>query len=130
MQWKPYRFDTKIEAAASVQTPSGPKVPEGFFLEVTQIAIVDITTSNKILALGYLDLTGEFRVFCENQGTNLNMHQLWGEQFIFAGEAPAGRITTPTAGDDCFFSVNGRLWPIELESIIDAEVQPEDSLPS
>jgi len=126
MQWKPYRYTTVVEAQARVETIKALKIPEGFFLEITQIGIVDITTGGKKLAVGYIDLTGNFQVFCENEGTNVYHHEGIGRKYIFAGEQAAGRITTATAGDDCYFSVNGRLYEIEPEAVPDAEIQPED----
>jgi len=113
MPWLPYRYDTKIESDGTELTLNGHKVPEGFVLEVTQIAIVDITTGATHLSVGYLDVMNAYHVFCMNAGTSLSMHQIYGEQYVFAGEAPAGRITTPTDGDDCYFSVHGKLWPAD-----------------
>lgn len=113
MPWLPYRYDVKIESEGSELTLKGHKVPPGFVLEIIQIAIVDITTSATDLSVGYIGTGGAYHVFCMNTGTNINMHQLYGEQFCFEGEAPAGRISTPTDGDDCYFSVNGKLWPMD-----------------
>jgi len=126
MKWKPYRYTTIVEAQARVETVKGTKIPDGFFLEITQMAIIDITTGGKNLAIGFINLTGTFEVFCENEGTNIHHHEGNGRKFVFAGEQPAGRITTATAGDDCHFSVNGKLHPVELEAVPDAEIQPEN----
>lgn len=125
MLWLPYRYDVKIESEGTELTLKGHKVPEGFVLEVTQIAIVDITTGAIHLSVGYIGVENAYHVYCMNAGTNINIHQLYGAQFCFAGEAPAGRITTPTDGDDCYFSVNGKLWPTEERMVKDAEVQRE-----
>lgn len=129
MQWLPYRYDVKIESEGTELTLKGHKVPEGFVLEITQIAIVDITTGATHLSVGYIGVENAYHVFCMNTGTNTNMHQLYGEQFVFADEAPAGRITTPTDGDDCYFSVNGKLWPTGEKMVKDAEVQQENNVP-
>jgi len=125
MLWLPYRYDVKIESGGEEVTPHGHKVPDGFVLEVTQIAIVDITRGDQQLSVGYIDVMNAYHVFCMNKGTNLNIHQIYGEQFVFAGEAPAGRITTPEDGDDCYFSVHGKLWPTQERIAKDAEIQRE-----
>jgi len=113
MEYRIYRQALAIEAEAEVEKMVGEKVPEGYRLEVTIMSVTDITSGAKVLELGYVDISGEDRVICMNKGTNVHHHDLTGRVFLMAGEQPYGRITTASAGDDCYFICHGKLWPVE-----------------
>ena len=113
LDWKIYRYCVKIEAQTRVETMIGNKVPEGYILEVTDMAITNITAHGDDLELGYIDVAGEDRVICADNGATKHHHHLTGQVFLMAGEQPYGRVTTAADGDDIYFICHGKLWPVE-----------------
>lgn len=113
MSCRVYRQDKTIKAAAAVQKILGEEVPEGHRLEVTHMTVADVTTADKTLEIGYVDQAGEDRILHAAKGTTRHECHLTGHAWLEAGEAPFGRVTTPTASDVVVFSCHGRLWPRE-----------------
>lgn len=113
MEWKIYRFNVKIEGDLEVEKIVGGKVPGGQILEVTFMAISDITSPGKKLELGYVDVAGEDRVLDLAHTPNLHHHHIPGGVWLMAGEAPYGRVTTAEGGDDIYFTCHGKLWPVK-----------------
>ena len=111
MSYRAYRQDKIIKAAAAVQKLVGEEVPEGHVLEVTHMSVADVTTADKTLEVGYVDVAGEDRILHAAKGSSRHECHLTGHAWLEAGEQPFGRVTTPTAGDVVIFSCHGKLWP-------------------
>ena len=111
MNYRMYRQDKEITAAAAVQKIKGEEVPEGYVLEVTHMSIADLSLENQLLELGYEDAAGEDRILTGNVGTNRFEWHLTGHAWIEGGETPFGRVTTPQSGNKVIFSCHGKLWP-------------------
>lgn len=113
MNYRSYRQDKKHESAGAVEKLLGEKVPEGFTLEVTHMAVADLDTANQLMELGYVDPTGVDRILDAQDGSqNYGLH-LPGRAWLEAGEQPFGRVTTASNGDTVIFSCHGKLWPKE-----------------
>jgi len=111
VEWKVYRQSQTVKGTDAVVTILGEKVPEGYILEITNMGLTDVTTPNLKLEIGYVDVTGEYRVFYIDKRTaKIELH-LTGRVYLEAGERPYGRITTAVDGDEIHFNVHGKLWP-------------------
>ncbi len=113
VEWKIYRVNKQIKADTEIETITGTKVPEGYYLEVTFIGITDITSPGKNLEVGYADVIGIHRILNATHSPQIHHHHIPGGIFLHAGEAPYGRITTAEGGDDCYFICHGKLYPVK-----------------
>lgn len=113
MDYRVYRQNVKIKADAEVEEMVGEEVPEGYILEITAMSVSNITAGGDILELGYIDVAGEYRTICIDEGAQMHHHHLTGRVFLMAGEKPYGRIDTPGANNVCYFNCHGKLWPVE-----------------
>ena len=111
MSHRSYRQDKQIKSGGAVEKLLGEKVPEGFTLEVTHMAVADESRADQLLELGYVDVAGEDRILAANDGTTRYECHLTGRAWIEAGEQPFGRVTTAQDGDAVVFSCHGKLWP-------------------
>ena len=106
----PYRQDKKIVTVTTTIKIKGEKVPEGYLLEVTHMSISDLDTADKLLELGYETLSEDEKILLANKGTQNYQCKLNGHVWIEGGEAPFGRVTSPTNSDDVAFSCHGKLY--------------------
>jgi len=113
MDCRIYRQTLKVKSTGKVEKLAGEEVPTGFILEVTKMALTNITRGDTRMELGYIDAGGEDRVICMNLGTNIRHHHLTGLVFLMAGEQPYGRVTTASDDDLIYFICHGKLWPVE-----------------
>ena len=111
MNFRSYRQDKAIKSAGAVEKLKGEKVPPGYVLEVTHMAVADETKADQLLELGYVDVAGEDRILTANDGTTRYEWHLTGRAWIEEGEEPFGRVTTAGANDIVVFSCHGKLWP-------------------
>lgn len=113
MSYRSYRQDKTLKAKAEVTKIVVEKVPKGYTLEVTHMVVSDLARDDLLYELGYVDVAGEDRRLSADNGSENYVCELQGPAWIEEGEAPFGRITTPTAGDALMFSCHGKLWPKE-----------------
>ena len=113
MKCRTYRQDKEIKSAGAVEKIVAEEVPEGHVLEVTHMSIVDETTPDLLLELGYVDQADEDRILTANDGTTRYECHLTGHAWIEGGEKPFGRVTTAELNDVVVFSCHGKLWKKE-----------------
>lgn len=111
MNYRKYRQDKQVASAGAIEKLKGEEVPDGYVLEVTHMSVVDETTANLLLELGYEDPSGDDKILTANNGTNRYEWHLTGHAWIMGGETPFGRVTTAVDGDVVAFSCHGKLWP-------------------
>jgi len=100
----------RIDAPAVVHTFVGRKVPRGHLVEVVEAAVTDLTTPNTVLALGKRDASGQDHWIKAQSGANTYTCNLVAYPILKEYEQPIGRVTTPTALDDLYFTIYGWLY--------------------
>jgi len=100
----------RIGVAAEVQMFVGRRVPRGHILQIEEAAITDVTTADKVLCLGRRDATGQDHWIKCQQGSKGWTCNLTAFPILKESERPIARVTTPTAGDDLYFTVYGWLF--------------------
>jgi len=102
------------EALEHVVAPStadvvlrGPLVPEGCIVELKVMRVIDLTTANKTMRLGFERAGVQHWFRRRNAGTgNYDLHlEAW--LLLNAGERPIAMVESPTAGDDLWFFARG-----------------------
>lgn len=112
MSFRRYRQDLKIEGDAEVEKLVAEEVPEGYVLEVTHMMVADVNTAGQTLEVGYVTQGDVDKVLSASSHGSKYEHHLTGRAWIMANEKPYGRVTTSSDGDDIYFSVHGKLWPV------------------
>jgi len=100
----------RIDAPAAVHNFVGRKVPRGHIVEVVEAAVTDFTTPDKVLALGKRDATGQDHWIKVQQGTKGYTCNLVAYPILKEYERPIGRVDTPTALDNLYFTIYGWLY--------------------
>lgn len=101
---------SQMDAPAVIHTFIGRQVPRGHILHVEEAAVTDITTANKVLALGKRDATNIDHWIKAMTGANTYTCNLVAFPILKEYERPIGRVDTPTALDDLYFTVYGWLY--------------------
>lgn len=103
-----YRWHDKYTCAATDDvTRKGPKAREGQIVELTQFSVVDYTTHNKQLLLGFEDENGDVHYFACDKKSNVYEVQLEGKVYLLPGERPIGKVLSPGSSDVLYFSAHG-----------------------
>jgi len=85
----------------------GPVVDPGHVVEITAMYVIDITTANKTLRLGF-DRGGSLYWFKRQAaGSEAYGIQDKGKFYLGPGERPAAMVESPTANDVCTLYVRG-----------------------
>lgn len=113
MEHKIYRCDIEISGDAAIELLVGEEVPDGYVLEVTHMMIADSESDDKMLELGYVTQTDEYKVLAINRRETYFEHHLTGNVWLMAGEKPYARVTTSEDEDEIYFSCHGKLWPVK-----------------
>jgi len=102
------------EALEHVVAPStadvilgGPPVPGGCIVELKVMRIIDLTTANKTMRLGFERAGVQHWFRRRNAGTgNYDLHlEAW--LILNAGERPIAMVESPTLGDELWFFARG-----------------------
>jgi len=87
----------------------GSPIPEGYTVELKVMRIIDLTTANKTMRLGYERAGRRFWFRRRNAGTgNYDLH-LEAHLILVEGERPIAMVESPTAGDEIWFLTRGFL---------------------
>jgi len=85
----------------------GPPVPEGCVAELKVMRVIDLTTDNKTMRLGFERAGVQHWFRRRNAGSgNYDLHlEAW--LILTAGERPIAMIESPTVGDELWFFARG-----------------------
>jgi len=85
----------------------GPPVPENCIVELKVMRVVDLTTANKTMRLGFERAGVQYWFRRRNAGTgNYDLHlEAW--LLLMAGERPIAMVESPTVGDELWFFARG-----------------------
>lgn len=99
--------DVKPAPDTNNLTLEGPKVREGGVVRITAMYVVDRTTANKTLRLGY-DKAGT-KTWFKRQAAGSGAYGIAqnGRLILVGGEKPVAMVESPTASDDCALVVRG-----------------------
>jgi len=106
-----YTFRQKITAPSTDDvTFTGPAVGRGKILEVTALSVVDFTTANKQLLVGFKDVENNEHLVDGYKATSNYGIGLSGILYLLEGEAPLGKVVSPTTSNVCYFTCHGKLY--------------------
>jgi len=85
----------------------GPTVPEGCIVELKVMRVIDLTTADKTMRLGYERGGNQYWFRRRNAGTgNYDLHlEAW--LLLSEGERPIAMVESPTVGDEIWFFARG-----------------------
>jgi len=111
-----YRQFEKRDTSTDTVTFEGARVKPGTILELTHMSVVDITTLQKELRLGWQDGKGEYhwveKWISTNQSRQYGAH-MTGRLLLVADDRPVARIVTPDDGDEVQWAAFGYVHEIE-----------------
>jgi len=85
----------------------GPVVPKGCVVDLKVMRVIDLTTENKTMRLGYQRGSQLLWFRRRNAGTgNYDLH-LEAHLLLVEGEQPVAMVESPTAGDEIWFLTRG-----------------------
>jgi len=128
LKYRRYRSDTVAAGVSSPDRIKGRQVPAGHTLEVTYFAGGIRAEENRLVELGYIRATGEDMVLKAKIPDTQESQQIDGTVWLEEYEIPYVELTNLDSGSKYFLSVHGKLWPIEVWSRENAEVQQEPNL--
>lgn len=112
--WKVYRQNKSVIAPDTDDLKiTCEKVPEGFILELTQACLADHSTANNLQEIGFDTIDGVEKTLTADDGSQNFSTHMRGSAYLVAGEAPYGKVESPTGNDVITLSVHGKLWPKE-----------------
>lgn len=106
-----YRYRKKITAPDTTDiTAVGPKVKRGQLLELTHLSVLDYTTGNKQLAVGYRD-ANEVNHFVRTEKASAKREcHMTGRLFLIENDEPIGFVDSPTANNVIYFTAHGLIY--------------------
>jgi len=103
-----YRAEDYVaKAAAEDKDFSGPEVPKGMVVKIEHLTVIDWTTANKTLRLGFRRAGKIYWLKRAAAGASGYSLTLETPLFLVHGEAPYGRVESATANDELYFLAQG-----------------------
>jgi len=113
MKTKPseiYRAEVETKAPSTANVIlRGPPVPQGYVVELKVMQIIDLTTANKTMRLGYERGGRQYWFRRRNAGTGNYDLYLETRLILVEGEKPIAMVESPTADDELWFFTRGFL---------------------
>jgi len=99
---------TIAKASAADQDLSGPEIPEGMVVYIEVISVVDLTTANKTMRLGY-ERAG-VKYWVQRVAPGAAVYGISNDRpiILVEGEKPIARVESATANDEILMVVRGR----------------------
>lgn len=94
-------------AAAADKDFEGPKIPEGRVVKIEILAVVDVTTANKTLRLGYRRAGSSYWLKRDAPGASGYGLILDQPLILVEGESPIAMVESATAKDALYFLARG-----------------------
>jgi len=94
-------------AAAADKNFKGPKVPEGRVVRIEVLVVIDLTTANKTLRLGFDRAGTSYWLKRQAAGSSTYGIILDRPLILVEGEAPIARVESATAADALYFLARG-----------------------
>lgn len=111
MEIKPgdvYSAEQTVSSAPAADVDfEGPRVPEGRVVKLEILAVIDVTTANKTLRLGYKRAGVSVWLKRAAAGTGAYSMVLDKPLILSEGESPVARVESATAGDTLHFFARG-----------------------
>jgi len=109
-----YRVELKMKAPSTADVVlKGPPIPEGHVALIETVHLIDLTTANKTMRIGYERAGEQFWISRRNTGTgNYDLRFRLHVQFT-PGERPIAMVESPTVGDEILFVCRGFLQPVK-----------------
>ena len=107
------RFASKITApdTTTITFKMG-RVRKNELVKVTAAMVIDYTTANKKLVLGFRDVEGTDHYVQVIQAANIFEAHLTGEIYLIEGEEAIGVVASPTTSAVCYFTVHGERYKL------------------
>ena len=102
-----YSAELKATGAAADLDIEGPKVPEGRVVRIRVMYVVDLTTVNRSVRLGYKRAGSTYWFKRQNAGASAFGISLDGDLYLVGGESPVARVESAPAADECWLIVRG-----------------------
>lgn len=113
-----YRWTDKYTAPDTDDvTRKGPKVLRGQLVEITHLSVVNYTTANKSLLVGYEDEKGDTHYFNKHKSSQNYESFLRGRVLLLPGERPIGTVESPSTSDVLYFSAHGVIYEYPPEGV-------------
>jgi len=114
--WVPkglYRWTEKYAAPdTSDVTREGPIVKRGQIVVLHQLSVVEYTTADKSLLVGFKDAGGNAHYVSHDKGTSKYEAKMRGQMTLTENEKPIGTVLSPTANDVLYFSAFGVVYEL------------------
>lgn len=88
-------------------------VGRGQIVKITFGTMIDYTTANKKLYLGFKDVAGTVHYLGVRKAAQYNQVHLLGVFYLIEGETPVGGVESPTSGDTISFVIHGEVYKAE-----------------
>lgn len=85
----------------------GRAIPAGKVVRIETYYVIDETTANKTMKLGYVKAEKTITLKREAAGTSAYHVRLEGRLILVEGEKPKATVESPTSGDECRLLVKG-----------------------
>jgi len=109
-----YRVELRTKAPSTADVVlKGQAIPEGYVALIETVHLIDLTTANKTMRIGYERAGEQFWISRRNTGTgNHDLRFRLHVQFA-PGERPIAMVESPTKDDEILFVCRGFLQPVE-----------------
>jgi hypothetical protein len=102
-----YKAELKQVGAAADLDIEGPKVPVGQIVRITLMSVLDSSTVNRTMRLGYARAGSKYWLKHERAGSSGNGISMDGELYLVGGESPIARVESAPSTDECWLIVRG-----------------------